>query len=171
MGTPNYLSLVALYNLNVQDEINQGLWMDIMEPLHLAQLSICRKRGSRVFCSPPKPRSIGSTVLRFHLWPGIFFTPFLRSDRSDGDGKATATAAIYLSCGILQRPFRASLPCPLPRLISFTPPLATDPQIFSRPSTGISSEIRAKLRDWAVWQARAGCYSQAALSSNDSKTL
>ena len=37
--------------------------------------------------------------------------------------------------------------------------------------TGISSEIMTKLRDWAVWQARAGCYSQAALSSNDSKTL
>ena len=27
------------------------------------------------------------------------------------------------------------------------------------------------MRDWAVLQARAGCYSQAALSSNDSKTL
>ena len=27
------------------------------------------------------------------------------------------------------------------------------------------------MRDWAVWQARAGCYSQAAVSSNDSKTL
>ena len=38
-------------------------------------------------------------------------------------------------------------------------------------NTGISSQIRTKLRDWAVWQARAGCYSQAALSSNDSKTL
>ena len=38
-------------------------------------------------------------------------------------------------------------------------------------STGILSQIRTKLRDWAVWQARAGCYSQAALSSNDSKTL
>ena len=38
-------------------------------------------------------------------------------------------------------------------------------------STGISSQIRTNLRDWAVWQARAGCYSQAALSSNDSKTL
>ena len=37
-------------------------------------------------------------------------------------------------------------------------------------STGISCEIRTKLRDWAIWQARAGCYSQAALSSNDSKT-
>ena len=37
--------------------------------------------------------------------------------------------------------------------------------------TGISSEIRTKLRDWAVWHARAGCYSQDALSSNDSKTL
>ena len=31
--------------------------------------------------------------------------------------------------------------------------------------------MRTKLRDWAIWQARAGCYSQAALSSNDSKTL
>ena len=38
-------------------------------------------------------------------------------------------------------------------------------------STGISSEIRTKLRDWAVLQARACCYSQAAMSSNDSKTL
>ena len=38
-------------------------------------------------------------------------------------------------------------------------------------STGISTQIRSKLRDWAVWQARAGLYSQAALSSNDSKTL
>ena len=37
--------------------------------------------------------------------------------------------------------------------------------------TGISSEIRTKLRDWAVLQARASCYSQAALYSNDSKTL
>ena len=37
--------------------------------------------------------------------------------------------------------------------------------------TEISSEIRTKLRDWAVSQARAGCYSQAALSSNDSKML
>ena len=37
--------------------------------------------------------------------------------------------------------------------------------------TGILNKIRAKLRDWAVWQARARCYSQPALSSNDSKTL
>ena len=35
----------------------------------------------------------------------------------------------------------------------------------------MSSQIRTKLRDWAVWQARAGCYSSAALSLNDSKTL
>ena len=34
----------------------------------------------------------------------------------------------------------------------------------------ISSQIGTKLRDWAVWQARASCYSQAALFSNDSKT-
>ena len=37
--------------------------------------------------------------------------------------------------------------------------------------TGILSQIGTKLRDWAVWQTRAGCYSQAVLSSNDSKTL
>ena len=37
--------------------------------------------------------------------------------------------------------------------------------------TGFSIQIGTKLRDWAVWQARAGCYSQAAMSSNDSKTL
>ena len=36
--------------------------------------------------------------------------------------------------------------------------------------TGISSEIGTKLRDWAVGQAGGSCYSQAALSSNDSKT-
>ena len=33
------------------------------------------------------------------------------------------------------------------------------------------SEIGTKLRDWAVGQAGGSCYSQAALSSNDSKTL
>ena len=38
-------------------------------------------------------------------------------------------------------------------------------------NTGILSEIGTNLCDWAVWQARAGCCSQAALSSNDSKTL
>ena len=38
-------------------------------------------------------------------------------------------------------------------------------------STGTSSEIRTKLRDWAVGQVGAGCYSWAALSSNDSETL
>ena len=37
--------------------------------------------------------------------------------------------------------------------------------------TEILSEIRTELREWAVWQARAGCYSQVALSSNDSNTL
>ena len=36
--------------------------------------------------------------------------------------------------------------------------------------TGFSSEIGAKLRDWAVGQAVGSFYSQAALSSNDSKT-
>ena len=37
--------------------------------------------------------------------------------------------------------------------------------------TGFSSEIGTKLRDWAVGQAGGSCYSRAALSSNDSKTL
>ena len=52
--------------------------------------------------------------------------------------------------------------CPLPR--------AVERKSLDH-STGISSEIRTKLRDWAAWQARAGCYSQAVVSSNDSKTL
>ena len=37
--------------------------------------------------------------------------------------------------------------------------------------TGFSSEIGTKLRDLAVGQAEGSCYSWAALSSNDSKTL
>ena len=37
-------------------------------------------------------------------------------------------------------------------------------------NTGISSQLRAKLRDWAVRPVRAGCYSRAALSLTDSKT-
>ena len=37
--------------------------------------------------------------------------------------------------------------------------------------TEFLSEIGAKLRDWAVGQAQGSCYSWAALSSNDSKTL
>ena len=37
--------------------------------------------------------------------------------------------------------------------------------------TGFLSEIRTKLRDWTVWQARALCDSQSAFFSNDSKTL
>ena len=37
--------------------------------------------------------------------------------------------------------------------------------------TGFSSEIGTKLRDWAVGQAGGSCYSRAAVSSNDSKTL
>ena len=53
------------------------------------------------------------------------------------------------------------------------PFLGNQPQIsgtFSSDSTGISSHLGAKLRDWAHRQAEAGCYSWAALSSNDSKT-
>ena len=39
------------------------------------------------------------------------------------------------------------------------------------PKKSNMSQIRTKLGDWAVWQARTGCYSEAALSSNYSKTL
>ena len=46
-----------------------------------------------------------------------------------------------------------------------------DVRTWRKDHTGISSEIRTKLRDSAIWQARAGCYSQAALSSNDSDEL
>ena len=35
---------------------------------------------------------------------------------------------------------------------------------------GISSHLGAMLRDWAIGQAGTGCYSWAALPSNDSKT-
>ena len=38
------------------------------------------------------------------------------------------------------------------------------------PSTGILSQLRAKLRDRAVRPVRAGCYFRAALSLTDSKT-
>ena len=41
---------------------------------------------------------------------------------------------------------------------------------FRKSFTGFSSHIGAKLRDWADRQARAGCYSWAALTSNHSKT-
>ena len=37
-------------------------------------------------------------------------------------------------------------------------------------NTGILSHLGPKFRDWANRQAEAGCYSWAALSSNDSKT-
>ena len=43
--------------------------------------------------------------------------------------------------------------------------------LISNSCTGFSSEIGTKLRDWAVGQAWGSCYSWAALSSNDSKTL
>ena len=43
--------------------------------------------------------------------------------------------------------------------------------ILTTMCTGFSSEIGTKLRESAVGQARGSCYSWAALSSNDSKTL
>ena len=46
----------------------------------------------------------------------------------------------------------------------------TEILLRKRAPDGISSHLGAKLRDWAVRQAGAGCYSLAALSSNDSKT-
>ena len=48
---------------------------------------------------------------------------------------------------------------------------AVDKNCRAGGNTGILSQMRTKLRDWAVRQAKAGCYSQASLSSNDSKTL
>ena len=44
-------------------------------------------------------------------------------------------------------------------------------QVHTLYVTGFSSEIGTKLRDWAVGQAWGSCFSWAALSSNDSKTL
>ena len=38
-------------------------------------------------------------------------------------------------------------------------------------NTGFLSQLRAKLRDWAVRPVGAGCYPRAALSLIDSKTL
>ena len=50
-------------------------------------------------------------------------------------------------------------------------PLRPIVDVRSRFTTGFSSEIGNKLRDWAVVQAGGSGYSWAALSSNDSKTL
>ena len=49
--------------------------------------------------------------------------------------------------------------------------LGEHPEMISAQSTGFLSEIGTKLRDWAVGQAWGSCYSWAAVSSNDSKTL
>ena len=60
------------------------------------------------------------------------------------------------------------------RWVSFSLRLIDSLVFFQRQilfNTWISSQIRTKLPDWAIWQARAGCFSQAALSLNDSKTL
>ena len=45
------------------------------------------------------------------------------------------------------------------------------PKHIRQMDTEFSSEIGTELRDWAVGQAGGSCYSWAALSSNDSKTL
>ena len=68
-----------------------------------------------------------------------------------------------------------------PRLLAFPPILVRDvSEDFiklhkradnSKSYTGFSSEIGTKLRESAVGQAGGSCYSWAALSSNDSKTL
>ena len=49
--------------------------------------------------------------------------------------------------------------------------LKVNTQLDNTNLTGFSSQIGTKLRDWAVGQAGGSCYSRAALSSNDSKTL
>ena len=43
-------------------------------------------------------------------------------------------------------------------------------QKLKKKDTGFSSETGTKLRELAIGKAEAGCYSQAASSSNDSKT-
>ena len=43
--------------------------------------------------------------------------------------------------------------------------------VFAAAYSAFRKKIWTKLRDWAVRQAGASCYSHAALSSNDSKTL
>ena len=43
-------------------------------------------------------------------------------------------------------------------------------RVFTSTTSGFSSEIGTKLRNWAVGQAGGSCYSRAALSSNDSNT-
>ena len=53
--------------------------------------------------------------------------------------------------------------------ISIPPEFFIVPSIFSS-VTGFSSQMGTKLCDWDAWQAGAGCYSQAALSSNESNT-
>ena len=63
-------------------------------------------------------------------------------------------------------------------LVNFVPALAyhfclamhegfTQPgkHLLAEPCTRISSEIGTMMRDLAVWQAKAGCYCQAALLS------
>ena len=58
------------------------------------------------------------------------------------------------------------LECPAGEVSNFSVGMVWSASIF----TGFSSQIGTKLRDWAVGQAGAGCYSRAAMSSNDSKT-
>ena len=48
---------------------------------------------------------------------------------------------------------------------------STRPSADNVSCTGFSSEIGTKLRESAVGRAGGSCYSRAALSSNDSKTL
>ena len=59
------------------------------------------------------------------------------------------------------------LECPAGEVSNFSVGMVWSASIF----TGFSSQIGTKLRDLAIWQAKAGCYSRAAMSSNDSKTL
>ena len=83
--------------------------------------------------------------------------PSLQDERSGGVGASLDLAWIRVQLGLPKR-----MLCYLS---------LTEQSFQSSSSTGFSSEIGTKLRDWAVGQAGAGCYSLAALSSNDSKTL
>ena len=58
-----------------------------------------------------------------------------------------------------------------PRGIDLAYPAEFERHSVLAQTTGFLSEIGTKLRESAVGQAEGSCYSWAALSSNDSKTL
>ena len=91
-----------------------------------------------------------------------FLTTMVISEQylTEGNGYGLSTNDVPKICGFLG---------PLP--LAGCSDLQCDQPLATSFTTGFSSEIRTKLREWAVGQAGGSCYSRAALSSNDSKTL